>query len=167
MTLRTPAMMLVIATVTACGGKLVDERPFTVASDKVTLAWETTVPEGEASLWLDYKLETGSEHDITQGRTDAVYHMQGLLSVTSSGNPAYDGPLYLRSDGPPTTALTSTVTIGSTKTCSAKGCSISGRVRTLNLDTLAAGSPIVISAALPLEGDQIRIESLGMQLRAK
>jgi len=170
MTFRTPSMMLAaaaLATLTACGGKLITEQPFAISGDTVTVAWETTVPEGEASLWLDYSLETGSEHDITQGTTDAVYHMKGLLKVTSSDNPAYDGPLYLRSDGPPTTQLTSTVTIGSRQSCSTKGCSISGRVRALNLDTLAAGSPIVISAALPVQGEQIRIESLGMQLRAK
>jgi len=170
MTCRTPTMMSIIAalaTMTSCGGKLIAQQPFSVSGDKVTIAWETGVPDGEVSLWLDYSLETGSEHDITQGTTDAVYHMKGLLKVTSGGNPVYDGPLYLRSDGPPTTQLTSTVTVGSSQSCSGKGCSMSGRVRALNLDTLSPGSPIVISAALPQDGDQIHIESLVMQIRAK
>ncbi len=170
MTVRSLAMLLTLPTLvgmTACGGKLIAEQPFVVSGDTVTLAWETTVPAGEASLWLDYALETGSEHDITQGTSDAVYHMKGLLQVTSDGTPVYDGPLYLRSNGPPTDQLTSTVTIGSSQSCSSKGCSIGGRVKALKLDAAAEGSPIVISAALPLEGDQIRIEDLSLQLRSK
>lgn len=170
MTFRPRALALAAAalsTLTACGGKLIAEQPFAVASDKVTLAWETTVPEGEASLWLDYDLQTGSETDIGHRELDPVYDLAGIMRVTTGANPVYDGHLRLSSDDPPTTQLTSKVTIGSRQSCNTKGCSISGRVRALSLDTLAAGSTIVISAALPLEGRQIRVEALSMQLRAK
>ncbi len=164
---RTIVSIGLITLTTACGGKLVAEQPFSLADGKATLAWEITVPEGEASLWLDYELATGVERDVGRDDLDPRYQLQGLLKVTSSGNPVYDGSLWLRSDGPPTSALTTTVTIGSSKSCGASGCEISGRVHTLDLSGLAAGSPVVISAALPLEVEHSRIEALKLQLRSK
>lgn len=170
MTLRRPAMLLVITFLTlslACGGKLVEDKPFTLTNSQATLSWDVPVPEGEASLWLDYALATGSEYDFSEGGQEPVYDLAGTMSVTTSGNPVYDGVLRLSSDAPPTTSTSSSVTIGSRQSCGNSGCTISGRIRALDLEGLAAGSPLEIRASLPLEGDQIRIEGLSLQLRAK
>jgi hypothetical protein len=169
MTMRRPTMFLTIlfpTLILACGGKLVTEQPFTLADGRATLAWDVPVPEGEGSLWLDYQLVTGSEYDIDHGH-DPVYDLAGTMTVTTSGNAVYDGVLRVSSSAPPTTQSSSKVTIGSSQSCGGSGCEISGRVRALELSTLATGSPLVIQASLPLEGDQIRIEGLSLQLRAK
>jgi hypothetical protein len=170
MTFRIPSPLLSIPTLllgVACGGKLVAEQPFALAAGKATIDWETTVPDGEASLWLDYALSTGSESHHASSGQEPVYHLAGTLGVTTSDNAVYAGVLRLDSEQPPTTQGGATVTLGASEKCSFEGCELAGRVRILELGELSAGSPLVIRAELPLEGDRISIEGLNMQLRAK
>jgi hypothetical protein len=166
MTLRDLVLLLTLAT-SACGGKLVAEQPFGPQGDRMVLEWETTVPEGEPSLWLKYHLQTGSEYNAGRSRTDAVYTVEGVLKVTTGGNAVYDGVLRLDDGQPPTTQLSSTVTVGSSETCGSSGCTLKGRVRALELTELSAGSPLIIHASVPVQGDQISVNELSMQLRAK
>ncbi len=168
----TPRLMLTVLTTSAvlalaCGGKLVDERAFVQQGERLTLDWETTVPEGEPSFWLAYDLHTGSEYDMGRGSTDPVYNAQGTLAVTTGGNAVYDGLLRLDDGQAPTTQLSSTVTVGSSETCGTDGCRVKGRVRTLNLDDLSAGSPLVVEASIPVQGDSVTVEALTLQMRAK
>lgn len=170
MTVRSLGMLLALSTqvsLVACGGKLVAEQAFEPSGDQLQLQWETTLPEGEGSLWLKYHLETGSEYDAGRSRTEPVYRTAGTLTVTTSGNAVYDGVLRLDDGKPPTTQMSSTVTVGSSESCGTSSCTIKGRVRTLDLGALSSGSPLVIQANIPAKGEQVAVQSLSMQLRAK
>jgi hypothetical protein len=168
MTFRTPALAALFATLTlACGGKLVDEAPFTSSGEQLQLSWESTVPEGEASLWLDYALSTASEAEHATSSRDPVYHLHGTLSVTTGGNAVYDGVLRLDSEQPPPTTTSSSVTVGARESCGVKGCDIAGRVRALPLEGLAAGSPLRIEATMPQASEDASVKELSLQLRAK
>jgi hypothetical protein len=170
MTLRSPAMpmsLLFPALLFSCGGKLVAEEPFALAAGQATLDWETPVPEGEASLWLVYRLSTASENNLSDYGVEPIYHIIGTADITTGGVPVYQGALRLDSSEPPTTAVRSSTRMGSRENCSPKGCEVSGRIRALELHELAPGSPLSIHAQLPLQGQPGVIEELTMQLRAK
>jgi hypothetical protein len=169
MTPRSPASLLAIllpALLFSCGGKLVAEQSFDLSEGAATLDWEAPAPEGETSLWLAYTLSTGSENDFADQEREPVYHIPGTLELTHRGSPVYEGVLRLDSEQPPT-SVGGTVRVGSRESCNAKGCTISGRVRALELGELGPGGLLRIHAQLPLEGQPGAIEALTMQLRSK
>ena len=165
--LTVHALALALPLSIGCGGKLVAEQPFAIADGQATISWEVPVPEGDASLWLAYELRGASENDFDHDGYDARYQLAGELSVTTSGNPVYQGKLQLSSEGSPTTQGGTTVTIGSSQSCTPSGCDISGRVRALRLEGLLAGSPLMIEASLPTQIEYTSLEALRMQLRAR
>ncbi len=170
MTIRSSAMLLTVlspALLTACGGKLVAEQPFALADGKASLDWEVPMPQGKASLWLDYAMSTPSEVDLTDRGPEPVYNVVGTMSITTSGNTVYDGVLQLDDGQPCTTTTGSSATIGSSESCNPAGCTVTGRRLAMKLENLAEGSPLVIHAELPANGGGASIESLSLQLRAK
>ncbi len=158
---------LLILLATACGGELVEEKAFTVSAGQATLEWETAIPDGKPGLWLVYDMDTGVSYGVGSTESEPQYHVHGTLTVLVSGNEVYDGPLRMDDDASPTQARGGTVTIGSTQSCSNRGCSIKGRVRLLQIDNVTAGSPLSVRASLPTSGEATTVKSLGMQLRAK
>ena len=163
---RTALLSLLLTA--GCGGKLVAQQRFTMNAELASLSWETQVPAGQPSLWLEYaELSCPSERTYSSDNAEPVYTFVGNLRVSTGGNAVYDGGLRLAETGTPTSGMSGTVRASSRERCGPSHCELSGRVKIVELDDLAAGSPLLIEASLPPSADDATVGSISMQLRAK
>ena len=151
----------------ACSGRLVEERALPLGADAADLTWTTTVPAGETCLWLNYELHAGTRRAGAGDGSEPVYDLVGSLQVRAGEAVVYQGPLELAEHAAPTTALGRRTVVGSHTFCGSDGCTTGGRVKILPLESVGMGAPLEITLHLPVKGGDFALQRASVQIRAK